>query len=175
MTRATPPPPPFRPAPRPRAARPVSEADIVAAHLAGRDFNCPRCRYPLRDLAGNICPECGFEITRSRLMFGVAHWKRPPFFVGAAALLAAVLPGLWAAAVLLRAGSVMGRLGFADQLNLFVLFAWFVTLGKLGLSWINWSGSMAAWPRWRHWLTAGACWLLPALGGLIAWKMGTWR
>src|SRR5688572_24548088 len=102
---------------RAKANGPVTEAELVARELAGRDFDCPRCRYPLRGLPGNICPECGFEITRSRLRFGVAHWRRPAFFVGAAGLIVVVTPAVVAAVLLLRAGMALGRLDRADQFN----------------------------------------------------------
>src|SRR4051812_44145979 len=53
-------------------SRPSSFADDAAvAHgdrklllqfLAGRDVECPQCRYNLRDLQSDLCPECGERI-----------------------------------------------------------------------------------------------------------------
>jgi predicted amidophosphoribosyltransferase len=43
----------------------MNEPDLVQAYLADRDFTCPDCRYNLRGINANICPECGlaFRVT----------------------------------------------------------------------------------------------------------------
>ncbi len=38
------------------------ESILLREFLAGRDVECPQCRYNLRDLTGNRCPECGDEV-----------------------------------------------------------------------------------------------------------------
>lgn len=151
---------------------PVTEAELVARLLADRDFDCPKCRYPLRGIAGNICPECGMEITRSRVLFNVANWRQPPFFFGIAAIIFGVVPALLSAFVIIHAWLTHGSMSLPDWFNMFLLFVWFATLWKLVISWVNWSSTMAAWPRWRHWLTALACWNIPALGAAISWRIG---
>ena len=35
---------------------------LLQRYLANRDVPCPQCRYNLRDLTGNRCPECGEEL-----------------------------------------------------------------------------------------------------------------
>lgn len=39
------------------------ERDSLQKFLPGRDIDCPRCGYNLRDLHGFFCPECGEFIT----------------------------------------------------------------------------------------------------------------
>ena len=39
------------------------DSDFLRQFLAGRDVPCPMCKYNLRDLVGNRCPECGRSIT----------------------------------------------------------------------------------------------------------------
>ena len=54
-------PPPFPPA---HAGPTQSGIDqqLLTAYLSGRDVHCPKCRYNLRELAVNKCPECGTAI-----------------------------------------------------------------------------------------------------------------
>jgi len=33
--------------------------NLLRAFLTGRDAPCPFCQYNLRDLTGDVCPECG--------------------------------------------------------------------------------------------------------------------
>jgi hypothetical protein len=37
----------------------VTDAELIAAYLADRDFPCPSCGYSLRGLRAACCPECG--------------------------------------------------------------------------------------------------------------------
>lgn len=39
------------------------ERDSLQKFLSGRDTDCPKCGYNLRDLQGFVCPECGEFIT----------------------------------------------------------------------------------------------------------------
>lgn len=36
--------------------------ELLRNFLAGRDVACPHCEYNLRDLKGEVCPECGEKI-----------------------------------------------------------------------------------------------------------------
>lgn len=40
-----------------------SDSEALRRFLSGRDAPCPACGYSLRDLAGQICPECGLALT----------------------------------------------------------------------------------------------------------------
>lgn len=61
----------------------ASEDELLLAYLRGRDVECPRCGYNLRDRHAPTCPECN-----ERLRLGLRATKTPVL-----ALLAAVLPG----------------------------------------------------------------------------------
>lgn len=37
--------------------------DLLVEMLRRRDVSCPVCRYNLRNLTGNVCPECGQTFT----------------------------------------------------------------------------------------------------------------
>lgn len=41
---------------------PQTDTTVLQMFLAGRDMDCPRCSYNLRDLNGSHCPECGNEL-----------------------------------------------------------------------------------------------------------------
>ncbi len=41
------------------------EATAIAQFLAGRDVECPRCGYNLRDQTSDRCPECAHALTLS--------------------------------------------------------------------------------------------------------------
>jgi len=41
---------------------PAQESALLRLYLADRDVPCPQCNYNLRNLTGNVCPECGEEI-----------------------------------------------------------------------------------------------------------------
>lgn len=47
---------------------PNSDAVLLETMLRDRDVPCPRCAYNLRSLTSPRCPECGDEITISRLV-----------------------------------------------------------------------------------------------------------
>ncbi len=38
------------------------DSEMLRAYLAGRDRECPMCRYNVRDLTTGKCPECGAEL-----------------------------------------------------------------------------------------------------------------
>ncbi len=61
------------------APTPRSDAEILRDYLAAHDAPCPGCRYNLRGLVGDRCPECSsalcLGVTRSRpgvMLLGVA-------------------------------------------------------------------------------------------------------
>ena len=152
--------------PRPPSARPSPRGGPRRA--------CPACGYDLRGIIGAVCPECGREQTSVRATFRTAYWNVPPFYIGAVGLIAAFAPALYAAGVILTAANFdFTGADLADRFNLFILIAWGAGLVSLGIAWINWSGTMAAWPRLKHWLVAAACWLLPAAGVGVAHLMKT--
>lgn len=145
------------PAPTSPRAKPIGSAR-----------SCPTCGYELRGIVGKVCPECGLEMAHSRATFQTAHWNVPQFYIGALGLFAGLFPAFYTGAVILTAaGFDFTGTDLADRFNLFILITWCAGSVKMGMSWVNWSGTMAAWPRVKHWLVAFACWLLP-LGGLGA-------
>src|SRR3954452_18346660 len=38
------------------------DRELLVRFLADRDVECPQCRYNLRDLRSDLCPECGERI-----------------------------------------------------------------------------------------------------------------
>lgn len=83
------------------ARPPLADPDeLLLAFLRGRDVECPRCGYNLRDLPRPECPEC-----REGLLLTVGR-KRIPF----GPLVAAVAPGIFSGicAALLVPFMIMG-------------------------------------------------------------------
>lgn len=159
-----------------RQPRPVSDDERLARRLAATNGKCPSCGYSLKGLPGVKCPECGLELTASRVEFRVAHWRCPPFFVGAAGLVLGLVPAVFAAWVIVSANWTMAvGTDYSDRFNMFILIAWVAGVVKLFIEWINWSGTMAAWPRAKHWVVAAACWLAPVGGVGVAYVMGVFN
>ncbi len=59
---------------RPEPTSPA-DADLLASYLAARDAHCPACRYNLRGLSGDACPECGrpLRLTLEARERGIPH------------------------------------------------------------------------------------------------------
>jgi hypothetical protein len=150
----------------------VTEAECVARELASRDFNCPRCRYQLRGIGGNGCPECGLEITRSHLRFRVARWHCPAFFLGAAGILVAIPTPFVVMLSVTGASTDNNSWDNSARFDVIVAALWMTILFGVGMSWISWAGTVAKWPRRRHWLVVAACWLLPLISTALAWTIG---
>lgn len=51
---------------------------LLAEFLAGRDIQCPTCRYNLRDVLNDHCPECGKQL---QLHLNVAQPVTTPFLL----------------------------------------------------------------------------------------------
>lgn len=45
----------------------TSPASQIVSFLASHDVGCPSCGYNMRDCTTSTCPECGQELTQSRL------------------------------------------------------------------------------------------------------------
>lgn len=52
------------------AAGQLPPAQRLERYLADREVACPRCRYPLRAVRGEWCPECGFKLSVEELVKG---------------------------------------------------------------------------------------------------------
>lgn len=55
----------------------------VSTFLADRSVPCPSCKYDLRNLTGDVCPECGIKL---RLTVGAAESVPKAWIVGVAGL-----------------------------------------------------------------------------------------
>ncbi|MHC4946838.1 MAG: hypothetical protein ACYTG1_01055 [Planctomycetota bacterium] len=134
-----------------------TERDALAAHLAGRDVRCPRCRYLLSGLRSRSCPECG-EALRLRLDFEKPEHR--PLIVGTVALAAAAGFALTMLLVYAWLEPVI------DPIHWLLIFECAASVALL-LGWL-W-----AWRRVRkrsrrtRWLLAALCWVVPALCGLL--------
>jgi hypothetical protein len=64
----------------------------LAAYLEENDAPCPGCRYNLRGLADQVCPECGLHLN-VRMLQGDVHLTIP-WFVGLAPLLLIALSAI---------------------------------------------------------------------------------
>ncbi|MBX9736675.1 MAG: Rab5-interacting family protein, partial [Phycisphaerales bacterium] len=50
-------------APATDATTPPDRADMLRAFLAAQDIECPSCRYNVRGLRTDVCPECNQKLT----------------------------------------------------------------------------------------------------------------
>ena len=65
---------------------PPNDCDLLKAFLAQRDEACPVCKYSIRDLSSDTCPECGCAL---KLKIDSSDLHIVPWIV---ALLSAALP-----------------------------------------------------------------------------------
>lgn len=112
----------------------TGDAEVVRQALAGRDVACVLCGYNLRDAARGVCPECGWNIEMSELVFN--RWMPPG---------------------VLHVASLVGLAGWSVILPLCVVMMmqsqfWVLPLA-LGLIWIGVGGLLVVWLR-RPWLMA---------------------
>ncbi|MBP7748076.1 MAG: hypothetical protein KA383_18330 [Phycisphaerae bacterium] len=70
----------------------AGRATLLTQFLAGHDTPCPVCRYNLRDLTGDRCPECGAPLQLSvgsmQARFGVFLLAKTPLLMTLALALA---------------------------------------------------------------------------------------
>lgn len=148
---------------RPEAQQ--TDATLLQTFLAGRDTECPRCRYNLRDLSGSRCPECGNDLV---LRIGLVAPRQK-----------AAIAGL----IVLSAGTGLNGLLFGYYVINFVfqrdrsdsIFLWlnivgFVVQGAALATWLRfWRAICRRSRRAATWLIVGCCLLV--LANLIVFSL----
>jgi hypothetical protein len=131
--------------------------ELLQQFLSGRDVTCPSCRYNLRDLAGDRCPECGQVIA---LRLQLAEPKLAAMLAGLMALSAGVgLNGLLLIYFVIIA--FVRNVGAAEAPEFLV-----VNLTGLAVEGAALAAWLWFWPRIRRkdaayrWLLAAACFAL---------------
>jgi hypothetical protein len=138
---------------------PPIEAAMLRAFLAARDVPCPGCGYNVRDLPGDVCPECG---ERLRLHFTLVDPRKGAQITGLVGLAAgAGFGGL----LLLFFGAtlVIDRSDMSDEEARIVaiLAAGLVVHAAALAAWIrHWARIRRLSPSARRMLVI-ACWALP--------------
>jgi hypothetical protein len=140
---------------------PTVDASELAQWLADRDVPCPLCRYNLRGLASNRCPECGREL---RLGVSVVE----PFSrVWVSLLVALLLPAGFGLVVIIGllywlaqpGGSSIGRGGWNIPVGPTLVLLHVV--GSVPASVVTLAGRrrFLRWPRRAQVGVAAAAWL----------------
>lgn len=128
------------------------DPELLRQFLHRRDVVCPGCRYNLRDLTGDRCPECGQEIV---LQLRLAEPRQAALLAGLVGLSAgAGLNGL----LLIYWAIIRIYIRFAAPDNSFV---W-----TIGIGFLAHAAALAAWLcLWRRirLLRDGARWTLATL------------
>ena len=137
--------------------------DLLRQFLHGRDVHCPGCRYNLRDLTGDRCPECGQEIV---LQLRLAEPRQAALLVGLIGLSA----GLGLNGLLLIYWAIVSfflRFGAPDH-----RFVW-----TIGVGFVVHAAAIALWLRfWRRirlldgawrWTLAMFCCVMPLVDTVI--------
>lgn len=142
----------------PDTERPI-EVAMLQTFVAGRDVACPGCGYNVRDLPGDVCPECG---QRLRLSLGLVEPKQASLIAGLVGLAAGAGFG-----GLLVLYIVIMTVRFGDDFSsnemrriLTVTGGGFVVHAAALAAWV------AKWNRIRR-LDAGPRWLLVAACGAL--------
>jgi hypothetical protein len=148
---------------------PAQESALLQMYLVDRDVPCPSCGYNLRNLAGEVCPECGEGIA---LRVNVLEPRQAAPLAGLVTLSAgAGLNGLLLIYVIIQMMRRRGPPGL--WLNRFVVvnLAGLFVLGVCVWLWLKF------WPRIRRldarrrWLLVFACALLTLSDVIIFTKV----
>jgi hypothetical protein len=133
------------------------DRELVVRYISSRDVPCPKCRYNLRSVATNICPECG-ALVRLEIATGTAgSWYLVALIIAAGAGLYSALSAAAYAVLLFRSGS-MG----ADV----HLSAWYRTLQALLFTTV---AAMMPVARRYHWTTRQILMIAVAAG--VVWAL----
>lgn len=114
-------------------------ADLLRTFLTDRDALCPQCRYNLRNLTGNRCPECGEHLV---LRVNLAEPKQKLLIAGLIGLAAgAGLNGLLIVYLFIQISR--NQFFYGDFLNRFTLVT--------GAGFLVEGGALVLWLiLWRH-------------------------
>jgi hypothetical protein len=143
------------------------DRDILARWLSGRDERCPICKYSLRDLSSNACPECGSVLT---LRVWSSDLNMVPWLVAVvtvASIFGIAVFGLIVSFTALRDPELPPAARFA----VVGFFAGFAALfGFVLLRLVRRRHHFLRQSRRRQWMIAGICILLTVscLGAMIA-------
>ena len=132
-------------------------SDLLFTFLQDRDVDCPNCKYNLRDLTSNACPECGLIIT---LSVQLAEPKLAAFIAGLVPLaMSAGFSGL-----LFLYGMAMNLVySYLPSEFFLVTVVPALVSGCLLLLWIRWRRWTRRWPRRGRIIAIIFCWLIPIL------------
>lgn len=113
----------------------MEEADLLRLLLTDQNTPCPACRYNLRDLQSNICPECGKYLTTHEL-FPDPVTRFPADWVNALHLFnigTICVLGMLSCTLVLNSSSGFGLRGYGPAILLLVCFvAAFFEIAKIG-------------------------------------------
>jgi len=132
----------------------VAEADLLREFLAGRDVSCPACGYNLRDLVGDVCPECGDRI---KLSVRLTEPRQASLIAGLIALSAGagmnVLLLIYAIIVTLFLRSMGGELGKFVTINIVEG----TVMGVMLLAWVHEWNRVRRLPPTQRWGLVSCC------------------
>jgi hypothetical protein len=127
--------------------------ELLKKFLSGRDIECPRCAYNLRDLPGDRCPECG---DRLALSVNTVEPRLTALITGLAGLCMGVgFNGLLLTLMLIINGRINPHAAGAALSGLIIEGA------ALGF-WLGCWKSIRAISRAAQWRWTVLCWLLIA-------------
>ena len=150
-------------APRREGGEMPSEHALLRQFLHGRDVTCPGCRYNLRDLTGDRCPECGQAIV---LHLQLAEPRQAALLTGLIGLSAgAGLNGL----LLVYYALTLALMPYGPPDNSFlwtILTGFAVHAGALAL-WLRFWRRIRLAPSRRRWGLAAVCCVTPLVDIVI--------
>jgi uncharacterized membrane protein YidH (DUF202 family) len=148
---------------RPEAQQ--TDATLLQTFLAGRDTDCPRCRYNLRDLSGSRCPECGNDLV---LRVGLVAPHQKVAIAGLIVLSAGT--GLNGLLLGYYGISFMTPRGGADSTFVWLNLVGLMTQGLALAAWLRfWRAICRRSRRAATWLIIGCCLLV--LANLIVFSL----
>jgi hypothetical protein len=141
------------------------EAELLRRFLADRDAACPQCRYNLRGLLAENCPECGQAVL---LRVGPAQPKLGALLTGLIGLSAgAGLNGLLLVYFGLQVWRRWPPPGF-QQFGFYHGVGLMIEGAALAVWLVKWP-KIARLPDKTQWLLACGCWLLALANAVAFW------
>ena len=147
---------------------PAQESALLHLYLKDRDVPCPSCGYNLRDLAADVCPECGEAIT---LRVNVLEPRQAAPLAGLVTLsCGAGLNGLLLIYVVIQIVRSRGPIRFWDRF-IVVNLCGFLILGACVGIWLKFWLRIRRFDARRRWMLVIACALLTLTDLIIFTKV----
>ncbi|MCA9282444.1 MAG: hypothetical protein H6812_00560 [Phycisphaeraceae bacterium] len=140
---------------------PKTDRDFLTDYLAQRDEPCPSCRYSLKGLQGNVCPECGQALM---LRVGLVEPRLAAWVFGLIGISAGFGFSLLLSIYFLLLIAAYGWDYFGGITELIALFGGLTVSGAELAVWLPMRRRLCRWGTPARWFTASGAATLALIG-----------